>query len=192
MCRTWVYNYFLFTLKDKPTIECALTVLFPGSFMYFSSQFGSSLGSAEMLLFSATTSWMARTATYSSIHYLYPGLSSRKESGRTMKLTGHLLTVQMIRLLEAADQLFHIIHCLVFSPLYHCMLAIITTCINIKQLHIMPRQWGFCIILTADYVYVPTYHGRVDICNGVAVLQEFARISFSKASNIATGSRYRA
>lgn len=160
--------FVLFTLKDKPTAACALAVQFPGRFMNFSFEFGSALGSAEMLFFSATTSRMARTATYPSIHYLYPGLSSRGESGRSMKLNGHL-TVQRIRILEAAGFLSHSIHCLVLNPLYHCVVTIFTTWINIKQLYIVPRQCVFCIILTTDYMYVPTYHGRVDICNRDAV-----------------------
>ena len=149
--------FVLFTLKVKLTTACAL------------AEFGSALGSAEMLFFSATTSRMARTATYPSIHYLYPRLFSREESGRSMKLTGHLLTVQMIRMLEAARLLSHSILCLVFNPVYHCVVTIFITCINIKQLYTVPRQCVFCIILTTDYVYVPTYHERFDICNGGAV-----------------------
>jgi len=144
-------SFALFTLKDRPATECALAVIFPGSFMSFSFEFGSTLGSAEMLFFSANTSRTARTATYPSIHHLYPGLSSRGESGRSMKLTVHLLTVQRIRMLEAAGLLSHSIHCLVLNPLYHCVVTIFTTCINIKQLYIMPRQYVFCIILTTDY-----------------------------------------
>jgi len=122
--------------------------------MSFSFEFGSALGSAEMPFFSVTTSRMARTATYHSIHYLYPGLSSRGESGRSMKLTGHLLTVQRIRTVEAAGLLSYSIHCLVLNPFYHCVVTIFTTCINIEQLYIMPRQYVFCIILTTEYTYV--------------------------------------
>jgi hypothetical protein len=122
--------------------------------MSFSFEFGSVRGSAEMLFFSTTTSRMARTATYHSIHYLYPGLSSRGESGRSMKLTDHLLTVQRIRTVEAAGLLSCSIHCLVLNPLYCCVVTIFTTCINIKLLYIMPRHGVFCIILTTDYTYL--------------------------------------
>lgn len=180
-----IYHFFaLFTLKDWSATSCGLAVLlavllivllavvlaillavllavlFPARFMNFSFEFCSTLGSAEMLFFSATTSRTARTETYPSIHYLYPGLSSRGESGRSMKLTGHLLTVQRIRILEAAGLLSHNIHCLVPNPLYHCVVTIFTTCIYIKQLYIVPRQCVFCIIPTTDHVYVPTYHER--------------------------------
>ena len=66
---------------------------------------------------------------------------------------------------EAAGLLSHITYSLVFNPLYHCVVDIFTACINIKQLYILPRQCVFCIILTTGYVYVPTHHGRADICN---------------------------
>jgi hypothetical protein len=78
MCVALVFTiiFILFTLKDKPTTAHALAVQFPGSLMNFSFEFGSALGSAEML-FPATTPRMVRAATYPSVHYLYPGLSSR-------------------------------------------------------------------------------------------------------------------
>ena len=161
-------NFVLFTLKVKRTTAHTLAVQFTGSFMNFSFEFGSAVGRAEML-FSATTPRMVRAATYPSVHYLYPGVSSRVESGRKMKLTGHLLIVQRIKMLEAAGLLSHTIHFFVLNPLYHCVVTIFTTCINIKQFYIVPRQCVFCIILTTDYVYVPTYHERADICNGDAV-----------------------
>jgi hypothetical protein len=151
VCCTWIYHCFCFIYIK---ISRALAVLFPGTFMNFSFEFGSALGSTEVLFFSATTSRMARTATYHSIHYLYPGLPSRGESDRSMKLTGNLLTMQRIRTVEAADLLSYCFHCLVLSPLYHCVVTIFTTCINIKQLYIMPRQCVFCIILSTDYTYV--------------------------------------
>jgi len=74
-----------------------------------------------------------------------------------MKLTGHHLTVQRIRMLEAVVLLSHSIQCLVLNPLYHCVVTIFTTCIYIKQLY------------NSAHVYVPTYHERVDVCNGDAV-----------------------
>jgi len=170
MCVELVFTiiFVLFTLKDKPTTARALAVQFPGSFMNFSFEFGSALGNAEMLFFSASTPRIARAATYPSFHYLYPGLSSRGESGRRMKLTGHILTVQRIRILEDSVLLSHTFHFLVLDPLYHCVVTIFTTCINIKQFYIVPRQCVFCIILTTDYVYIPTYE-KADICNGDAV-----------------------
>jgi hypothetical protein len=70
--------FVLFTLKDTPTTACVLVVQFPGSFMNFSFEFGSAVGSAEMFFFSATTPRMARAATSPSIHYLDPELSSRE------------------------------------------------------------------------------------------------------------------